>query len=129
MRAGDFITSSSDPVTLEVTGLRKADIFSVGASGKICVVDADVETAEAIASELDERRDVKITGVWVSLDSLDDIEQRLRYARTAAPAPDSDSDCAAHIYLCVRGLPSLGYESCDVICAVGGRRESQRAQR
>ena len=35
-------------------------------------------TADLVASTLDPRDDIKLTGVWVSLDSLDEIEGRLK---------------------------------------------------
>lgn len=78
-RAGTFIYSDADPSAAgELAGLRISDVLDLGAMGKVCVIDADVSVADLVAATLDPRPDIKLTGVWVSLDSLDDIEGRLK---------------------------------------------------
>jgi hypothetical protein len=62
----------------ELYGLRVGDVLAAGRGGGVCVIDAkDTDAADAVAAVLEDRPDVSLTGLWVSLNTLTDFEERL----------------------------------------------------
>ncbi|CAM9551169.1 unnamed protein product, partial [Laminaria digitata] len=90
-RNGAFLETYEDD-SGESYGLRIEDVLAVGQRGKVCIVDA----ARPLVNALMGVGDVALIGVWVSLDSIEAIEDRIRTTLTskagARDSPDLDSD-------------------------------------
>lgn len=75
----------------ELYGLRVQDVLEAGSGGGVCVLDTkDTDAADAVATALEDRSDVSLTGMWVSLDNLSDFEARLKKINPALAAEDGD---------------------------------------
>jgi len=76
---GAFLAWSEDPEDpSELSGYRLQDLKAIAAEGKVCVLDLDVQTADKVTLALEDFPDVEITGAWVSLEKVEDFQERLK---------------------------------------------------
>ncbi|CAM9292220.1 unnamed protein product [Hapterophycus canaliculatus] len=88
----------------ESYGLRLEDISAIAEEGKVCIVDANMNIVRALTGV----GELALIGVWVSLDSIEAIEERIRttlISTGAADEPDLDAD--------IRGLVRQAVEDIE----------------
>jgi guanylate kinase len=72
-KRGEFLTSYEEP-SGDVTGLRAEELKEPASRGKIIIVDADRSMTEALLKA----SGIALIGVWVSMDSIEQVEARVR---------------------------------------------------
>ncbi|CAN0179915.1 unnamed protein product [Ectocarpus sp. 12 AP-2014] len=96
-RKGSFLHVYKDERG-ESYGLRLEDISAIAEKGKVCVVDADMALVKALTSV----GDLALIGVWVSLDSIEAIEERIRTTLISAGAAKDSPTLEADVRGMVR---------------------------
>eukprot|EP00903_Cladosiphon_okamuranus_P012738 g11908.t1 len=89
----------------ESYGLRLEDILAIAQKGKVCVIDADMTLVKALTGVAD----LALIGVWVSLDSIEAIEERIRTTLVSGGAKEDSPKLEAD----VRGLVRQAVEDIE----------------